>query len=293
MLFNLLTGVVALALLPWLVAAIGVAREMLGHAASPAAELALFHTVFNLLGVALMWPLGTALAAFLDRRFRTAEEDEARLRHLDRTVLAVPALALDALEREVRRMGAIAVRMARAAVAGLAGPQPSLQPDRRIVAVLDQAVGEFVSTLSRSGMSQDNARRLSRILRIERYYETAAEMALEIAAAAAERPTGAAAVLETGEAFRVGGLRLLEAVDPGREAAAPADHEVALVALEDQYQALKTRLLELGAVGELRVGDMEARLRAYSAARRAIEQCVKAARALALPGGVVPSRLRP
>ena len=76
---------------------------------SPAVSLALFHTVFNLLGVVLMWPLATRLSAFLLRRFRTREEEVGQPRYLDRNVASVPSLAADALQRELVRFGGIAV----------------------------------------------------------------------------------------------------------------------------------------------------------------------------------------
>jgi phosphate:Na+ symporter len=107
-LFNLLTGIVAL-LLPWLIGFLAVMREWLGLDEAPAAKLALFHTAFNVLGVVLIWPVAARMTTFLEARFKSAEEDEGRPRYLDRTVLAVPALALDALERELRRLGGIAL----------------------------------------------------------------------------------------------------------------------------------------------------------------------------------------
>jgi Na/Pi-cotransporter len=55
--FNLLTGVVALLLLPWLLTGIVLLGAALDLDSAPAATLALFHTIFNVLGVALMWPL--------------------------------------------------------------------------------------------------------------------------------------------------------------------------------------------------------------------------------------------
>ena len=60
-------------------------------------QLVLFHTLFNLLGVLLMWPLSGPLVQFLLARFTTADEDAARPRYLDRNVAAVPVLALQAL----------------------------------------------------------------------------------------------------------------------------------------------------------------------------------------------------
>jgi Na+/phosphate symporter len=71
--FNVITGAVALVLLPLLLLATVRARELLRMDAEPAAVLAGFHTVFNLLGVALIWPLAGRLrdvAELLARRKR-------------------------------------------------------------------------------------------------------------------------------------------------------------------------------------------------------------------------------
>ena len=275
-LFNVLTGAVALALLPWLVPAIGAAGEALELGSAPAAKLALFHTVFNLLGVALVWPIAGRMAEFLEQRFRAAEEDEARPRYLDGNVATVPALALDALEREVRRMGGIALRMMREAMAGAAGDK--LAADQQIVARLNLAVADFISRMNQAGMSLDNARHLPHILRVARYYEAVAELAVEAAAAARETPLPA--LIETGSSFPSQAERLCSRVDPEGYREHGADVENGLQSLEGDYQMLKVELLEAGAQGRLPVADMDARLRAASAVRRAVQQAVKAARLL-------------
>lgn len=262
-LFNVITGGVALLVLPWLLAAIVALRAALGDDTAPAATLALFHTVFNLLGVALMWPLADPLTRFLERRFRTAEEDEARPRFIDATVAAVPVLALDAVEREVRRMGGIAGRMMQDALARPAGARPFIERDHAIVDRLNRAVVEFVTHIQRAEMSADTASRLPRILRVARYYETAAELASEAAAALEGPPPPAAAD------FIARAAELLQAPD-----AAPDEFEAA-------YQTLKAGLLDAGARGELAPAEMDAQLRAASALRRGVNQMLKAAHMLA------------
>ncbi|CAH1202052.1 Sodium-dependent phosphate transporter [Candidatus Nitrotoga sp. BS] len=275
-LFNLLTGAVALALLPWLVPAIGAAGEVLELGSAPAAKLALFHTAFNLLGVMLVWPIADRMARFLEGLFRTAEEDEASPRYLDANVATVPVLALDAMEQEVRHMGGIALRMMREAMTGAS--QGKLAKDQQIVARLNQTVANFIARLNQAGMSQDSARRLPHILRVARYYEAMAELAMEAAAAARETPLPV--LIETGGTFFDQGTRLLSRVDPEGVLAHGADVESDLQSLEGDYQILKKELLEAGAQGRLSVTDMDARLRAASAIRRAVQQAVKATRLL-------------
>ena len=274
-LFNVLTGTMALALLPWLVSAIGMAGETLELGSAPAAKLALFHTAFNLLGVVLIWPIAGRMVEFLEKRFRTAEEDEARPRYLDTNIAAVPALALDALKREVRRTGRIALRMMREALGGAAADK--LARDQLIVAGLNRAIADFIARLNRAGMLPASAQRLPSILRIARYYETLAELALETAAATRETTVPA---LDEPVDFAAATESLLERVDPEMKLNDTSLVETGLQDLEGSYQSLKSWLLAAGAQGRLPVAEMDARLRAASATRRAMQQAVKAVRLL-------------
>jgi len=286
-LFNALTGCVALALLPWLLGALAALRDALGLAADPAAKLALFHTTFNLLGVVLMWPLADRLTAFLQARFRTAEEDEARPRHLDSTVLLVPTLALDALDRELRRLGSLSLR----AVSGAFGrPMPDANAMRRMLATvqrLQQAIADFVVQVNRSGMSQASAHRLAEFLGVARYYEFAAELATH--AAAAWGPRGATETAAERE-FRARGLALVLAVEPDRGGQPPEGIEPLSDAFEAAYDAWRGDLLQAGVQARLSVAEMDAALEAASSLRRAVHQGIKAVRLLSSP---TPAPQRP
>ena len=155
-------------------------REWLDMDEAPAAILALFHTVFNVLGVVLIWPIAGRLTTFLETRFKTVDDDEIQPRHLDKTVQAVPALALEALGQEVRHMGSMAITAVRAALND--SREPSIARRRTTVARLAKAIADFIVQLNRAGMSRDQSERLSKILRQARYYEAAAELAAESAA---------------------------------------------------------------------------------------------------------------
>jgi len=272
-LFNLLTGAVALLLLPWLIGLLSILSAWIGLEDAPAAKLALFHTVFNVLGVVLIWPVAARMTRFLESRFKTAEDDEGRPRHLDQTVLAVPALALDALDREVRHMGGVANAVVRAALRDT--DAASLARSKTAVAQLNHAIAEFIVQLNRSGMSSESARRLPEILRLGRYYETAAELALEAATAHGESHSAATQHIEAMR-FRQAGQDLLDLCEGATKVTDTPGVAAALEGMERAYQALKARLLEAGALDQLPVADMDARLRTASSLRRALEQVVKA-----------------
>ena len=299
--FNGLTGVVALLLLPWLLPAMEQARQWLALPADPATSLALFHTVFNLMGVLLMWPLAGHLTRWLQARFLASEGDEARPRHLDDTLLGVPSLALKALDLEVARVGHVAGRLARAVLAG-AQPQALLR-DQAVVAGLGKASQSFVERMNRAAMSQPTSEGLAHVLRLLRYHESVVEQAM---LAAPLKPLAVGddelTALQTRFLHHVDALLVASDPMPGATDAPPAadlakansgtdtdtdtdidageggDGEArrASQALAAAYEALKAALLVAGARGEVRLGDMEALLRRCSALRHAAEQAAKA-----------------
>jgi phosphate:Na+ symporter len=89
-LFNLFTGALALTLLPLLLAgAVGIAGE-----GDPAVAIALFHTAFNILGVAVLFPF---VGRFADLVERIVPEGVPTLtRNLHPAVVEVPAVAVEA-----------------------------------------------------------------------------------------------------------------------------------------------------------------------------------------------------
>lgn len=299
-LFNALTGLVALALLPWLVAELARGAERLGMGGDVAAVLALFHTCFNLLGVVLMWPLADRLARWLGQRFRAREEVQGQPRYLDDNVLAVPELAVQALESEVARAGALAAGMVRRALEG--APRDALDGDGAVFASLDQAIIDFAARLGRSPMMQASSERVAQVLRLHRYHETAAEQA-QIGAGlrAVEAGTGPRAALapapEADAAARggpalpqqgtvlgrvqAGWCRLAQNLLTARGAAATP----ARGAMETGYQDMKAALLRAGAAGAIGLDPMEEALRRWSALRRAVQQLDKAARLAEALGG--------
>jgi phosphate:Na+ symporter len=270
--FNLLTGTVALLLLPWLISALGSAREALNLPSDPATKLALFHTTFNVLGVLLMWPLADRLTRWLLQRFRAREEDEAQPRFLDDNVLAVPTLALDALEQEVARFGQLCSRQARSVLqGGSAAEQGSAQT---VIDQLDAAVGAFVERMGRSSLSLSAAERLAELLRIQRYYAACAELAR--AAAPLVTPDGGDEPWVSAHRLFVSTALYVLAEHDRPRAGPGAPVSLDPLPMEDAYQQLKAAVLSAGAAGRLPMEAMAASLERYSALRRALQQAIKA-----------------
>ncbi len=97
-LFNVSTGIVAFSLLvplTW-----GVARLGLGQSVE---ALALFHTLFNVLGVLLWYPFIARLTRWLLNRFTVIKP--AATRYIHNVSLSIPPLAHEALRKEVFHLG--------------------------------------------------------------------------------------------------------------------------------------------------------------------------------------------
>ena len=145
--FNALTGVCALGVLPLLLAGVEGAERAVSATAGATAALALFDTVFNLLGAALMWPLADRLERWLALRFVTQDEDEARPRYLDKTGLEVPALAINSVLLELGRVARVALGIARAVHESPAVPVERLWRRRAVVDSLNDAIVAYVQRL--------------------------------------------------------------------------------------------------------------------------------------------------
>jgi phosphate:Na+ symporter len=95
-LFNLATGVIAVVFLPIFLWGIRLAQEHAGLDAG-ATSLAAFHTAFIALGVAMFLPFVHRFSGMIIRLL--PDKGPALTRHLDDTLLSVPAVALEATRR--------------------------------------------------------------------------------------------------------------------------------------------------------------------------------------------------
>lgn len=247
-LFNLLTGLVALIVLPLLFWLVGVTGELLGLEAVPAVTLALFHTVFNVLGVLLMWPLTDRLTHFLEKSFITQEEIEGKPRYLDRTVAVTPMLAVNALTLELTRISAIVRRMAMEVLSAEYGPGKHIKRDHKVVFQLTNAVAVFITRLEKGVLSAEVADHLAKVLRAEQHLLACAGQALEISRMQAELDVlNDKDLVETITTFRLSVVQLMELADMEVEGFSFADCETQQAQELVNYKEAKAKLLQAGA----------------------------------------------
>ena len=103
--FNAVTAMVALVFISPLRNVVDWVSDLAGIAPDDfALKLAVFHTIFNVLGVGLMLPLLGRLIAFLERRIVEPTPDVSRPRYLNEAVDAFPQTLESALRKEVQHL---------------------------------------------------------------------------------------------------------------------------------------------------------------------------------------------
>ncbi len=275
--FNVITAGMALALLPALLWSVRQAGVVLGLQA-PAASLALFHTTFNLLGVALLWPLTPRLARFLARRFVTRGETLARPFYLDRTVLVAPGLAVEALKREIVR----ALDLCRQTAAGrLSAERPvaaSAREDLEGLRGLLLAIDTFVADLQTAALAPELAGDLPLLLRVTNYLEDVVVLAGGLELYAADLDAIARPPVE--EALVAFEARISAQLDRCRPGSADFDRQQigdGFAGLQQDWHQLKTVLLDAASRRSLPVARLNGALERLRSMLRMAEQLTKAA----------------
>lgn len=101
--FNLISGIIAIVLLPALIALVDLLNTRFGLAPG-ALSLAAFHTIFITVGVVLFMPFTTTFARLLVRM--VPDRGDTLVSHLDDSALAVPAVAVEASQRVLEKISA-------------------------------------------------------------------------------------------------------------------------------------------------------------------------------------------
>lgn len=275
--FNLGTGLVALLTLPMLFYLVQSSGELLGLEANPAVTLALFHTVFNILGVLLILPFNNRLADFLEQRFITQDEIEGRPRFLDRTIAASPAIAINALAKELSRMTSIVGRIAKATVDSSAVNLKRSTNDHAVVHALAAEVSKFVSRIQRATLSEEVADQLAKLLRTEQHLLACAEQAVVIVAEHPEMSLlNDQGIVKKMNDFHGHAAQLISTANPEADDFLFADCDRQLKLMQVIYEDLKATLLSAGAGSKIPVPLMIELVDHNSRVRRMSRQLFKA-----------------
>ncbi len=100
--FNMVTGFLAIVLLYQLADLVDLLSSKIGISNDDyAMKLALFHTIFNVMGVLVVSPFTGRLVIFLKTLFKEKERGVTRAKYLDKVVIEVPQTALTLLRKEL------------------------------------------------------------------------------------------------------------------------------------------------------------------------------------------------
>lgn len=276
--FNVGTGVAALLALPWLLVFVDMLAGGLGLSRQPVIELALFHTVFNILGCLIFAPFVPRMTRWLEGLFVPNQPPHpAETLYLDKSALQMPALALDAVLQELRHFAAEASAAAQDAFQGGSNTRAlSLQP-------LGQSINDYAARLSQEQAPEDVAQALQNALRVNRYLIEV----LRLCDAAARIETRRTALPEGHETKAMLGHYL--AICRNLLAETMEDkppRKSAMTRFNRHYNRMKEELLEDAVRRKIPLNDASAMLDDLSQTRRLLEQAQKARRWL----GVIRNR---
>jgi phosphate:Na+ symporter len=167
--FNVGTALVAFILLPVLVFSLELFETVLGAPADPSTSLALFHSVFNILGVILIFPLNKRLAEFLEQRFLSWEEKESHPRFLDSTVGTTPVLAVNALAMELDAIAARITSLAEDVIKEPIKKELKIVDEVKVIQVLSREVSKFIVNIQSLALSEQTVNDLTTLMRIDQY----------------------------------------------------------------------------------------------------------------------------
>ena len=168
--FNLTTAVIALLVLPVLFYLIEKVSHFFSVNADAAISLALFHTVFNVLGVLLVYPQNERLALLLEKRFRSWDETQSHPRFLDKTIAQTPVLAVNALLLELQSIADKVMALYVKAIDHKANNALAFEHEAKVIKVLSTEVSKFIATIESSALSPETTANLATLMRIDQYF---------------------------------------------------------------------------------------------------------------------------
>lgn len=277
--FNLFAGAVALTAMPLF---LPVARELAGLALGSEdvpATLALFHTLFNVAGVALAWPLVGRAVTWLSTRFVTEDETLARPLHLDPTSLPVPSLALNALSQELVRMTGLTLGLVREAAAPKPMAKTRLKLRRDGLMQLGEEIRTFLARMNASALPASVTAAVPDLVRALQHLEELAMLAAEIAPD--KSPPGRFGKSEAWIGLQDALDRVL-ALDVSTLDERKFERRARRLERDFQagYSAVKAELLKGVASGELAVSAVDAALMHARRIRQICDTVIKAHRRL-------------
>jgi phosphate:Na+ symporter len=168
--FNVSTAMVAIITLPMLFYLVEHSNLGFELSVNAAVFLAVFHTIFNVLGVLLIYPLNNRLALFLEKRFLTWEERESHPRFLDKAIAQTPVLAVNALILEALAISDRVLKLFSCAVSTSVHDLKVFDNQAKVIKLLSADVAKFIVNIESAALSAETTSNLATLMRIEQYF---------------------------------------------------------------------------------------------------------------------------
>lgn len=277
--FNVITAVVAVMLLVPMLALGSVLQAMLGVEESPAIDLAIFHTSFNVLGVLLMWPLSNRMVSFLHARFLTDEETESKPKFLDKNTLALPYIAVDALTLELSRIANYCIHLLQLSLRTVEGH--AWKADKaQVIRNLCAEAGSFSAQLNKTELTPYLSEALLSLMHSTQEYLLTVDIAEDLALLNGLMPKYQDSEFHEQLAVFISTAdRHLGAMTPDNSAETINKGEL-YAEVEKTYTSLKEAILLNASFGNLTIADMDQLLQYANQVKRGCRHLWKAARRL-------------
>lgn len=222
--------------------------------------------------------LELVVEAWLGERFLVRENDETAPRHVDRSLAAVPELALPALALEAHRQHQIARRLAVAVVSRQPVSERRENDDRRIARSLSHVVDGAVSSLAQGSCSAGTASTLPGLARASRATYELGEQCGFLAETRLAWPGALGAELEARMLrLQLEVARLVEAADPADEDFDVEALEAGMQSIEAEVRNLRRLSVERCAEGQIGAVDLERAIERLNTVRRVAQLALDAA----------------
>lgn len=277
-LFNLITGAAGLVLLISFSSLIN--NSSLTQTFDMVILLALFHTLFNITGVLIMWPLTTPMVNFLEKRFRRGDEDQAKTRYLDHNILETPPLAVEAMARELGRVSQMTCTLAKQAISAQTTDIARIRAQTNIINQLLIEVSRFNQTLGQQQLTKEIAQILPNTMRVARYFSEVARLSSLIAEYSErfEQISDSSTQKDIYALKKITTTMLDAAVINSDSCTSSDDSREILHQLEKKYQKIKLHVLDAMIDGRLNPDEGSDLLDSLSHLHRLGQQTEKSAR---------------
>ncbi len=273
--FNLVTALVAIIILAPMLWLVNGVESVFNLNASPSVSLAVFHSLFNIIGVLLMWPVSSGMVKFLAKRFTTHEEKESLPHFLDKNVMALPYIAVDSMGLEVKRISQLTFEY----MLSCFGPTRNKEAPQ-IIRNLSKAVGTYASELNSTSLTPYLTEVIQNLIESIQEYLFVLELSNEISALHdLQLNTQNPELKSEASKFTIiiqKHLSLLSNLSLEDVEAETIDYED----IESAYRVFKKVIMQQAAYGNIHIDEMDLLLQYANGSKRTCRHLWKAQRRL-------------